>query len=396
MQGSLPRHFLSERRRRRAGGATNLRRVPGGRGSASSTPSTSGWTTVCGAASPSVSAGGCSAAVGSDTPSPSEPWPEAADVGGVGSLAECVVNISEGRDPATIEALRDAGGAAVLDVHSDPEHHRSVLTLGGTLETVEEAARRVVSSAVARIDLRSHAGAHPRLGVADVVPFVPLPSLSPATRSEFARGRAPPARRARREDRFASWAGAELELPCFLYGPERSLPDVRRGAFTSLDSGCRAVDAPSHGGEHGGRAPGPCSSRTTCGSPADGDAGTDAGRAHALSVARSLAAELRGPSVRSLGLPVGGGRPGQFQPDRPGFGLRGRASTTRWRPGPSRRAARCSGPSSSGWYRPAPSSRCRATAGPNSTWTRTGPSRALSKRSGRRRAVGGGPVGAGR
>ena len=66
-----------------------------------------------------------------------------------GSLAECVVNISEGRDQATIDAVRQAGGPAVLDVHSDPEHHRSVVTLGGPLESVEDAARRVVASAVA-------------------------------------------------------------------------------------------------------------------------------------------------------------------------------------------------------------------------------------------------------
>ncbi len=239
-------------------------------------------------------------------------------MGGVGSLAECVVNISEGRDPTTIEALRDAGGAAVLDVHSDPEHHRSVLTLGGTLETVEEAARRVVSSAVARIDLRSHAGAHPRLGAADVVPFVPLPSLSPATRS----GVRPAAELLRPDvldarNRFASWAGVELELPCFLYGPERSLPDIRRGAFTSL-----APDA-------GPSTPHPTAGSTAVGArpvlvaynvwiAGNGDAGTDAGRAHALSVARSLAAELRGPSVRSLGLPVGEGAQVSFNLIDPG------------------------------------------------------------------------------
>ena len=72
VQGPLSLHFLSERRRRRAGGSAHLRRVPGGRGLPSSTPSTSGSITACGAASPNVSAAGCSAVAGSVTPSPSD------------------------------------------------------------------------------------------------------------------------------------------------------------------------------------------------------------------------------------------------------------------------------------------------------------------------------------
>ena len=118
-------------------------------------------------------------------------------------------------------------------------------------------------------------------------------------------------------NRFAAWAGVELELPCFLYGPERSLPDVRRGAFTSL-----APDA-------GPSTPHPTAGSTAVGArpvlvaynvwiASNGDAGTDAGRAHALSVARSLAAELRGPSVRSLGLPVGEGAQVSFNLIDPG------------------------------------------------------------------------------
>ena len=74
---------------------------------------------------------------------------------------------------------------------------------------------------MARIDLRDHAGAHPRLGAIDVVPFVPLVA---STMDEAIRAR----------DRFATWAGDELRVSCFVYGPERSLPDVRRTAFSSL------------------------------------------------------------------------------------------------------------------------------------------------------------------
>ena len=68
--------------------------------------------------------------------------------------AECVANISEGRDPLVIAALAEAGGDTLLDLHADPEHHRSVVTLGGPVEAVEDAARGVVRVAVARIDLR--------------------------------------------------------------------------------------------------------------------------------------------------------------------------------------------------------------------------------------------------
>ena len=243
---------------------------------------------------------------------------------GGGSLAECVVNISEGRDRATIDAVGDAGGPTVLDVHSDPEHHRSVLTLGGTLEAVEDAARKVVATAVARIDLRSHAGVHPRLGAADVIPFVPLPGTADTgdtvgTDGTRSRARAdrlrPDVLEAR--NRFAEWAGTELQLPCFLYGPERTLPDVRRNAYISLEPDT-----------------GPPSPHPTAGSSAVGarpvlvaynvwiasnhQAATDTGGAHALSAARALAAELRSPSVRSLGLPVRGGAQVSFNLIDPG------------------------------------------------------------------------------
>ena len=134
-------------------------------------------------------------------------------------MLECVVNVSEGRDGRVLGALAAAGGRCLLDLHSDAHHHRSVLTLAG--DAVEDAARAVAAEAVARLDLRTHEGAHPRLGVVDVVPFVPLEgsSLDDALAAR---------------DRFLAWAGAELGLPGFAYGPERSLPEVRRTAFAGL------------------------------------------------------------------------------------------------------------------------------------------------------------------
>lgn len=191
-------------------------------------------------------------------------------------MLECVLNVSEGRDERVLADLAAAAGHDLLDVHTDADHHRSVLTLVG-----ERAPRAVAQVAVDRLDLRRHEGAHPRIGVVDVVPFVPLDG-DDLTAAVGAR------------DRFAAWAADELEVPCFLYGPERSLPDVRRRAFDDL-----APDV------------GPARPHPTAGAIAVGArpvlvaynvwlADPD------LALARSIAADLRGPAVRALGLQVGG------------------------------------------------------------------------------------------
>ena len=97
-------------------------------------------------------------------------------------LIECVPNFSEGRDRQRIEALVAAmsglQGAWVLDVHSDPDHNRSVITLAGAPEPVAEASLRGVAKAAELIDLRRHAGQHPRIGAADVLPFVPVEGVT--------------------------------------------------------------------------------------------------------------------------------------------------------------------------------------------------------------------------
>ncbi|MDE3087095.1 MAG: glutamate formiminotransferase [Acidobacteriota bacterium] len=202
-------------------------------------------------------------------------------------MLECVVNLSEGTDSAVLDDLAAAAGAALLDLHADPHHHRSVLTLGGP--ATEEAARALARAAVGRLDLRGHEGVHPRLGVVDVVPFVPLDAggtpLAEGTGLE-------PALRARHD--FAAWAAAELALPCFLYGPERTLPEVRRRAFADL-----APDV------------GPGRPHATAGACAVGARWalvayniwldtTD------LVVTRELARSVRRPGLRTLGLATGG------------------------------------------------------------------------------------------
>ena len=219
-------------------------------------------------------------------------------------MAECVINISEGRDPEVIAAVAAAGGACLLDVHSDAEHHRSVLTLGGPLHEVSSAARRVAAAAVGAIDLTEHRGIHPRLGAVDVVPFVQLDqadaSVAPWEAIIVAR------------DSFASWAGSELGIPCFLYGPERSLPDIRRHAFSTLspDTG-PAAPHPTAGASAVGARRVLIAYNVWIAGPYAGGPGTDSDVAPAhvevTEVARSLAARLRRPGLRTLGLAVDGG-----------------------------------------------------------------------------------------
>jgi glutamate formiminotransferase len=148
-------------------------------------------------------------------------------------VLECVVNISEGRRLDVVEAVAAACGPTLLDVHTDSDHHRSVLTLGGLPDVVAEAALALARAAVGRIDLSGHAGVHPRLGAVDVVPFVPLPSAGrPARTGDGASGLTAAGEVARA---WAERAADELGVPVFLYGnadPDgRSLPEVRRGAF---------------------------------------------------------------------------------------------------------------------------------------------------------------------
>lgn len=195
-------------------------------------------------------------------------------------MLECVVNVSEGRTGPLINRLVEDAGDSLLDVHADPHHNRSVLTLAGP--DVEDDARALVARAVEEIDLRHHTGAHPRFGAADVVPFVPL-------------GRSSMADALRARDALARWVGGELGVPCFLYGPERTLPEVRREAFRSL--------VPDTG---------PAAPHPTAGATAVGARGVlvayNVWLAPGVGVelARQVARVVRRPSIRALGLDVGG------------------------------------------------------------------------------------------
>ena len=190
-------------------------------------------------------------------------------------MLECVLNISEGRDEAILAALVAAAGDALLDLHCDPHHHRSVLTLVGT-----DAVRSVAEVAVERIDLRDHVGVHPRIGVVDVVPFVALQGSTP-TNALAAR------------DAYAHWSASDLGVGCYLYGPERTLPDLRRAARAGADP-----DVPARQPHPGGGA--------TAAGQRDVLVAYNVWLAEPdLAQARAIAAEIRRPGLRTLGLMVG-------------------------------------------------------------------------------------------
>ena len=148
-------------------------------------------------------------------------------------IVECVPNFSEARRPevvdAIVAAMELAGGEAlrVLNVSSDQDHNRTVVTMAGTPAAAEAAAFAGIQKAAALIDLNQHRGQHPRLGATDVVPFVPVRGVTLDECVAMAR-------------RLGERVGNELGLPVYLYEaaasrPERqNLEDVRRGEYEKL------------------------------------------------------------------------------------------------------------------------------------------------------------------
>jgi glutamate formiminotransferase / formiminotetrahydrofolate cyclodeaminase len=146
------------------------------------------------------------------------------------TLVECVPNFSEGRDKAKIDAIVEAmkmDGVYLLDREMDGDHNRCVITLVGEREPIQEAAIRGVGKAAELIDLTVHQGAHPRMGAADVVPFIPIEGVTVEDCVAMARH-----------------VGAEIwkrhKIPVYLYEaaattPERTnLENIRRGQFEGI------------------------------------------------------------------------------------------------------------------------------------------------------------------
>jgi glutamate formiminotransferase len=146
------------------------------------------------------------------------------------TLVECVPNFSEGRDAAKVDAIVEAmniPGVYLLDREMDSDHNRCVITLVGEREAIQEAAIRGVGKAAELIDLTKHQGAHPRMGAADVVPFIPIDGVTIEDCVAMARH-----------------VGAEIakrfQIPVYLYeaaaaAPERqNLENIRRGQFEGI------------------------------------------------------------------------------------------------------------------------------------------------------------------
>jgi len=144
---------------------------------------------------------------------------------------ESVPNFSEGRRPEVVEqianAARSVAGIRLLDVHSDHDHNRSVLSLAGEAEPLQEAVFRSIARATELIDLRNHTGEHPRVGATDVVPFIPLGETTMQEAIEAARA-------------VGRRVADELQIPVYFYEeaaerPNRqNLENVRRKGFEEL------------------------------------------------------------------------------------------------------------------------------------------------------------------
>jgi glutamate formiminotransferase len=218
-------------------------------------------------------------------------------------IIECVPNVSEGRRTDVIEAIvarvRATPGVRVLDVSSDPSHNRSVLTLAGAAAPLQQAVLALFEAAVPAIDLRSHAGEHPRRGAVDVVPFVPIEGvtmqecvrLAQATAAEVAR---------------------RFDIPVYLYEDaasnpaRRNLEDIRRGEFEGLGakmaSGAWAPD-------YGPSAPHPSAGAAVIGARMPLIAYNINLATDRVDVAKKIAAAIRHSSggfryVKAMGLPL--------------------------------------------------------------------------------------------
>ncbi len=167
------------------------------------------------------------------------------------AIVGVVPNFSEGRRRDVIDAIveaLDVEGARVVFAEADPDHHRLDTTVLGDADAVRRSAIAGVAAAVARIDMFRHRGGHPRMGAADVIPFMPVRDVGMDTCVELAR-------------EVGRELAETLHLPVYLYGeaalsPERrSLADVRKGEFEGLREAVAAGDRlPDFGPHEIGRA----------------------------------------------------------------------------------------------------------------------------------------------
>jgi len=218
------------------------------------------------------------------------------------AIVESVPNFSEGRRKEVIDgivsSMRSVPGIKILDVETDPDHNRSVVTLIGDKDNIQEAAFRGAKTASELIDLNKHKGQHPRLGALDVLPFVPISGVTMKECIEIA-------------NRVGSRIGAELNIPVYLYEsaakrPERvNLEDVRRGEFEGLRDAILTDD--SRYPDYGPRKLHPTAGAVAVGARMPLVAFNVNLKSSDLSIAKAIARKIRAssggfPKVKALGL----------------------------------------------------------------------------------------------
>ena len=200
-------------------------------------------------------------------------------------MFECVVNVSEGRSQHYLAQFARAAGPSLRDRHADPQHNRSVFTLINDRESLVDGVRALIDSVFATLDLSTHHGVHPRFGVVDVVPFVALGTDDAAEAVQL-------------RDETARWIAETYDVATFLYGPigagTRTLPEVRRGAFGTIEP------------DFGPAEPSPRLGAVALGARDVLVAWNLWLDGVTVDEARRLAAALRRPGVRALGLELGG------------------------------------------------------------------------------------------
>ena len=154
-------------------------------------------------------------------------------------IVECIPNFSEGRNEEIINGLvetaRSVAGVTLLDYSSDESHNRSVFTLVGDPESIQEVAFKLVKYASENIDMTKHQGEHPRMGATDVCPFVPIKDVTVEEAVEISK-------------KVAERINSELDIPVFLYEDSASKPSrknlakVRKGQFEGMPEKLKEED----------------------------------------------------------------------------------------------------------------------------------------------------------
>ena len=217
-------------------------------------------------------------------------------------MVEIIPNFSEGRDPGVIDQLKNVlvsvQGVALLDEHRDGDHHRCVLTIAGSVESMEEAAFSVAARASELIDLKHHMGQHPRLGACDVLPFVPLAASTMEQCVRLAH-------------RVGARIGRDLRIPVFLYEEageqpfRKRLEQIRKGGLEALIK--RMATDRAWAPDFGPAEPHPTAGVIAVGARSPLIAFNVLLQSHDVSLARDIARTIRAssgglPAVKAIGL----------------------------------------------------------------------------------------------